>query len=175
MIFLLLIFKLMLGYFSLSSHLFSYQIASVSFCRCVCVFHIYFCFYSFPFCVFVFDCDVYLYFWNINSKQHRANVINIVYKKKNFILAEPHFNGKHVHFNKLNHNNFFILFHPCEVHHLNQHWSTAITPGLARHEEWLSQSNPHLTGHFVLIQMHYYLIHLIWSTASELGSKDQYC
>ena len=66
MVFLPLIFKLTLGCFSLSSRLYSYQIASVS--RCVCVLY----FFFFPFitsiflCVCMFDPDVYLYS-NVNS------------------------------------------------------------------------------------------------------------
>ena len=51
-LFLLLIFKLTVGCFSLSSRLFHYQIASVSLLAAVCMcFYIYFCFsfYSFAF------------------------------------------------------------------------------------------------------------------------------
>ena len=66
-----------------------------------------------------------------------------------------------MHFCKLNHKNLFILFHSCEVLHLNKDRSTATIPGLARPKEWLSQSNTHLIGHFELPQMQYYLSHLM--------------
>ena len=68
MVFLLLIFKLTVGCFSLSSRLFRYQIASVSCCVYVFLYLFLFFFYSLAF-VCVFDCDVHLYFLNIQCKR----------------------------------------------------------------------------------------------------------
>ena len=68
MVILLLIFKLTVGCFSLSSRLFRYQIASVSCCVYVFLYLFLFFFLFFGFFVCVFDRDVRLYFLNIQCK-----------------------------------------------------------------------------------------------------------
>ena len=72
MVFLLLIFILTLGCFSLSIRLFRYQIASVSCCVCVCVFlvYIFVVVFSFAFlcvCVRSWRAFVFLKYPNVNS------------------------------------------------------------------------------------------------------------
>ena len=103
MVFLLLIFKLTSGCFSLSSHLFCHQIASVNCCMCLLLlfFFIYiffvFCFYSFAFvcvCVRSWHASVFWKYSNVYSissldeplrplRTLRANVaINMFTKKE---------------------------------------------------------------------------------------------
>ena len=89
MVLLLLIFKLLLGCFSLSSRLFRYQIASGSCCVCVCVstFNFVFLFILSLFCeCSIVTCICVFEIFNVNSagsldEPCRANVvINSVYK-----------------------------------------------------------------------------------------------
>ena len=155
----------------MSSRLFHYQIVSVSCCVSLCFLYLFlFFFLIFPLlsvclivmCIFIFE------IFNVNSISSLDEPFRLL--KQMFILfiflkklysTRTKSNGKHVHCCRLNHKNLFILFHSCEVLHLNEDRSTAIIPGLARLTEWLSQSNTHLIGHFELLQTQYYLIHLM--------------